>query len=134
MKKLISAWTVVFLLVASSGVAARGYDYGYGGYRHHGYGFGGHHHGGGHAGLLVGGLLLGTLLAAPRYPAPRYAPRPHVVYAPQPVATVTHVASAPPVRISRRLLRDINGNCFERKIDTAGTELRIQLPASDCAW
>jgi hypothetical protein len=32
------------------------------------------------------------------------------------------------------LLRDISGNCFERKIDARGSELRIQLPASECAW
>jgi hypothetical protein len=133
MKKLISAWTVVFLLVASSGVAARGYGYGHHGYGHHGYAHGGHNYGA-HAGLLVGGLLLGSILAAPRYSTPRYAPRPHIVYVPQPVASVSHVSSAPPVRISRRLLRDINGHCFERKIDAAGTELRVQLPASDCAW
>ena len=131
MKTLINALTIVFLLVASGAVSAGGY--GHYGYRHHGYGYGGHHFGS-HAGLLVGGLVLGTLLSAPRYSGPGYISRSHVVYAPQPITTVRHVSSAPPVRIARRLLRDINGYCFERKIDASGTELRIQLPASDCAW
>lgn len=148
--KIMIACVTSLLLVLSTGVSARGYGHGYGygnhgyghsyghGYRHHGYGhgyrgfrqygYGGYGHHGGHASYLLGGLLLGTLLDPPQY-----SPPPHVVYAPPATTTVAPVrqAQAP---ISRRLLRDINGNCFERKIDAAGSELRIQLPAGDCAW
>jgi len=34
----------------------------------------------------------------------------------------------------RRLLRDINGNCYERQTDSAGNEMRTELPASECNW
>jgi len=129
--KFVMICVTSLLLAVSTGIAARGYGHGYGhgygnGYRHHGYG----HHGS-HAGYLFGGLLLGSILAQPRY-----APPPRVVYVPQPTATTMVPARHVPTQatISRRLLRDINGNCFERKIDQAGTELRIQLPATECAW
>ncbi len=148
--KIIIACVTALLLVLSQGVSARGYGHGYGyghhgyghgfgyGYRHHGFGHGyrgfrgyrhyGYGRRGGHAGYLVGGLVLGTLLAQPRYPLP-----PPVVYAPTTTTTTVPVrqAHAP---ITRRLLRDINGNCFERKTDANGSELRVQLPAGECAW
>ena len=75
--------------------------------------------------------------SAARFDAqPRYAPPPRVVYVPQPTTTTMVPARHVPTQatISRRLLRDINGNCFERKIDQAGTELRIQRPATECSW
>ena len=139
--KITVACVTSLLLVLSQGVAAGGYGYGHG-YGHHGYGHGYGHHGyghgyshysfgghGSHAGYLVGGLLLGSLLAPPRYTAPP----PVVVYAPASASTSIPVqqAQAP---IGRRLLRDINGNCFERKTDAGGSELQVQLPASECAW
>ena len=158
MMKIIIACVTSLLLVVSTGASARGYGYGnhgyghgygygnhgYGhGYRHRGFGYGGYgyrgfgygyggygYRGGDAAGYLVGGLLIGSLLAPPRY-----APPPQVVYVPQ---TTTTVAPVRRVRtqatVSRRLLRDINGHCFERKIDPAGTELRVELAASECAW
>ena len=126
--KFLLVCVTSLLLVVSTGASARGYGHhGYGhGYRHSGYG----HHGS-DAGYLFGGLLLGSILAQPRY-----APPPRVVYVPQPTTTTVVAAHHVPTQatISRRLLRDINGNCFERKIDPAGTELRIQLPATECAW
>ena len=122
MRKIIIACMTTLLLVASTATSAGGY-----GYRHHGYGHHGHH--GGHAGYFVGGLLLGTLLAPPRY-----VPSPPVVYVPRPAYVGPRVSYVAPAPIGRRLLRDIDGNCFERKIDTRGNELRIQLPAADCAW
>lgn len=140
MRNFVIVFATTLLLVTSMGASARGYGYGHG-YRHHGYGHGygrGYRHygsyGNGHnyAPYLVGGLLLGSILAAP----PRYAPPPSVVYVPQPIASAPRVSYPQPTQasVSRRLLRDINGNCFERKLDTAGTEMRIQLPASECAW
>ena len=141
--KIFVACVASLLLVLSTGVSARGYDHGYGNHGYgHGYGHGSRHYGygnygyrgyrsyGGDAGYFVGGMLLGTLLAPPRY-----LPQPQVVYVPQPATTTTPVRLAPSqATVSRRLLRDINGNCFERNVDSAGTELRVQLPASECAW
>jgi hypothetical protein len=128
--KTIIVCVTSLLLVVSVGASARGYGHGY---RHGGYG--GYGNGNSNAAYLFGGVMLGTLLAAPRYAAPRYAPPPQVVYVPQPTTTVAVVRQVPvQATVSRRLLRDINGNCFERKIDQAGTELRIQLPAAECAW
>lgn len=125
--KFVMICVTSLLLAVSNGTAARGYGHGYGhGHRHHG---DGHH--GSHAGYLFGGLLLGSILAQPRY-----APPARVVYVPRPTTTTVVPASHVPTQatISRRLLRDINGNCYERKIDQAGTELRIQLLDSECAW
>jgi hypothetical protein len=34
----------------------------------------------------------------------------------------------------RHLLRDLNGNCFERTTDANGNELRTELPPSQCNW
>jgi len=126
MRKICVAFATILLLVTSVGATAGGY-----GYRHHG-GYGNYgYHGGGDAGYFVGGLLLGTLLSAPRY-----APPPRVVYVPQVAYAVPRVSYVQPSHavVARRLLRDINGNCFERKIDGRGTEMRIQLPAAECAW
>ena len=125
--KFVMICVTSLLLAVSNGTAARGYGHGYGhGHRHHG---DGHH--GSHAGYLFGGLLLGSILAQPRY-----APPPRVVYVPLPTTTPVVPARHVPTQatISRRLLRDINGNCYERKIDQTGTELRIQLLGSECAW
>lgn len=145
MKKWIVMGMVALFVVASNPALARGYGHGYrhsyghggGGWGHRGFNGYGHHRGyyghrGGHAGYLVGGLVLGALLAPPRYVAP-----PTVIYAPSvpaPAPVSTPVVTPRQATVSRRLLRDINGNCFERKIDPQGTELRVELPASECAW
>ncbi len=124
MSKITIVCVTALLLVVSAGASARGYGYG-----HHG----GHHYGhhGGHAGFFFGGLLLGTVLARPHY-----VPSPHVVYLPPPTYVTPRASYAPQSQasVSRRLLRDIKGNCFERKLDGHGSELRIALPAADCAW
>jgi hypothetical protein len=51
----------------------------------------------------------------------------------------TYVSTAPRARVVTRpgrnstsLLRDINGRCFERYIDSRGNETRTELPASEC--
>jgi hypothetical protein len=43
-------------------------------------------------------------------------------------STPTAVASG------RRLLRDLEGNCFERIVDEQGDEIRIQLEAQECSF
>jgi hypothetical protein len=40
--------------------------------------------------------------------------------------------SATPVASGRRLLRDLEGNCFERIVDKQGNEIRVQLEAEQC--
>ncbi|MDA0823842.1 MAG: hypothetical protein O3C28_15690 [Proteobacteria bacterium] len=143
MKHFSSICLVVGLLIVTNSASAGGY--GRGGYGHHGHGHGGHHYGS-NAGFLVGGLLLGSLLSQPRYPAVQYYPSPQVVYVQRPVQTVVSYAPPPvatyaPPRsapisglVGRRLLRDINGNCFERKTNQQGTELQVQLPPGECVW
>ncbi|HJP35355.1 MAG: hypothetical protein QF609_09295 [Gammaproteobacteria bacterium] len=127
MRTIIITCISALLLLASVGVSARGYGYGHHGFRHYGH----HGHQSGHAGYFIGGLLLGTILAPPRY-----APPPRVVYVPQPTYVVPRVSYAPQAHapVGRRLLRDIDGNCFERKVDARGNELRTQLAAAECAW
>ena len=130
MKRLvILSITGLLIFACATATAGRYRHHGFHGhgFRHHT--FHGHHHGSA-AGYFFGGLALGTLFAPP----PRYV-APPVVYVPPPV-TVTPAPTSAPARamVSRRLLRDINGQCFERKVDAAGTELRIELPASECAW
>jgi hypothetical protein len=39
---------------------------------------------------------------------------------------------AAPVASGRRLLRDLEGNCFERIVDEQGDEIRVQLEAQEC--
>ena len=90
------------------------------------------------AGYFVGGLVLGSLLSYPRYSPPpverviyRSAPAVHtreVVVVRNSTQTATSIASG------RRLLRDLEGNCFERVMDQAGNEIRVQLEAEACSF
>ncbi|MEZ7831050.1 MAG: hypothetical protein QMC06_05800 [Gammaproteobacteria bacterium] len=41
-------------------------------------------------------------------------------------------SAAAPVASGRRLLRDLEGNCFERIVDKQGDEIRVQLEAQEC--
>ncbi len=81
-------------------------------------------------GEFVGGLILGSLLTYPR--------REEVIYR-APVTTrreVVVVRETPrrsaPVVTGRRLLKDLDGNCFERQVDEQGNEIRIELDPSEC--
>ncbi|MEX0618033.1 MAG: hypothetical protein WDZ76_10730 [Pseudohongiellaceae bacterium] len=92
------------------------------------------------SGSFLGGLVLGSLLSSSHYPTRtvrhetvRYVrPAPVVtrdtVYVEQPARTAT--VSPTPVR--RSLLRDLEGNCFERSVDSGGTEIRVQVDARQC--
>ena len=132
----LSVFALVALLFAAGSAEARGnghHGYRHGGnpashgYRHGGYGYSGHGH---YAQSLVGGFVLGALLAPPRY----VVAAPPVVYVPQPAPVV--VVPPPPVTVAsgRRLLRDINGNCFEQQIDSSGREVSVSVSPSECAW
>ena len=84
------------------------------------------------SGSFLGGLVLGSLLSYPRtYQRP--------IYRPIPVADTyrtnggdVRVYSSAPVTTGRRLLRDLEGNCFERNSDEEGNEIRVQLDPSEC--
>ncbi|HIL62927.1 MAG TPA: hypothetical protein EYG42_05695 [Porticoccaceae bacterium] len=76
-------------------------------------------------GYLVGGLVLGSLLSSSSYREPRTRIR-EVVYVKRSASRST------PLNTGRRLLKDLEGNCFERKIDGNDNEIRVQLEASEC--
>jgi hypothetical protein len=73
----------------------------------------------------IGGLALGAILMNAynqnRAPAPSYY-------------TQQQTYQAPPAAQGRHLVRDLNGNCYERTTDAAGNELRTELPPSACNW
>ena len=88
--------------------------------------------------VFFGGLVLGSLFNFSRRSsgyaqtvvyrnAPTISTR-EIVYVDQAQArsTATAVASG------RRLLRDLQGNCFERIVDKQGDEIRVQLEAQEC--
>ncbi len=89
------------------------------------------------AGDFLGGLVIGSLFSTPRYSS-RQPER--VVYRSAPVVREREVIYAPQTQSSRpaavasgrRLLRDLEGNCFERVIDSEGNEVRVQLEAQEC--
>ena len=107
-------------------------------------GFGGF--GGSDGRALIGGLVLGSLLNQ----ATANRPTTEVVYRNSPVRTRTLISRQPTRSRSvisgsrprstlinqngRRLLRDIEGNCFVRIQNTAGEELRVQLDPAECAF
>jgi hypothetical protein len=91
-----------------------GFSYGNYGYRRHN-----------DLGYLVGGLVLGSLLSSSSYLEPVTRTR-EVVYVKQSASRST------PLTTGRRLLKDLEGNCFERKPDGNGDEIRVQLEASEC--
>lgn len=84
------------------------------------------------SGSFIGGLVLGSLFSYPRtYERTIYRTVP-VVDTYKTVTGNVKVYSSAPVASGRRLLRDLEGNCFERNIDEEGNEIRVQLDASEC--
>ena len=136
MRSLLVIFVSALIVTASVDASARGYGGRHYGGHYRGYSggyYGGHHHN--YAPYFVGGMLLGAMLTPPRYyPPPTqvvYVQRPTVVAAPQ---VVYAQPQASPSAVGRRLLRDLNGDCFERRFDGSGNELRTQLPAAECVW
>tara|TARA_B110000858_G_scaffold77483_1_gene89789 strand:- start:27815 stop:28378 length:564 start_codon:yes stop_codon:yes gene_type:complete len=107
-----------------------GFNFSYGNYysRHRGY----------DSGSFVGGLVLGSLFNYPRYSSRNVET---IVYRDAPATRVREIVyadqaqtrgTATPVASGRRLLRDLEGNCFERIVDEQGDEIRVQLEAQEC--
>ena len=78
-------------------------------------------------GYLLGGIVLGSLLSYPSYREP-VTPTRKIIY-----AKVSRQRGAL-LNTGRRLLRDLEGNCFERITDEDGNEIRVQLEASECSF
>ncbi|MCH7817274.1 MAG: hypothetical protein IIC60_11965 [Proteobacteria bacterium] len=159
MKKLLLVVSVIAALVLSQTASADSrhhrrshHSFGhYSNYNPYHYGFGSHHGGSyfgfsyghnrhyGHrsSGSFLGGLVLGSLLSYPSYSSRRYDT---VSYRSAPVIRSREVVvvnrsitrSTAPIASGRRLLRDLEGNCFERIVDEDGNEIRVQLDASEC--
>jgi|APSaa5957512535_1039671.scaffolds.fasta_scaffold100454_1 hypothetical protein len=113
-------------------------SYGRRGRSYAGISFGSRRHRHSDAGSFFGGLFLGSLLSYPSYD---YTPRRSTtIYrntpvGPQAPVNVTTYSSAPArVAPGRRLLRDLQGNCFEISVDDEGNELREQLEVEACEF
>lgn len=97
--------------------------YPYPAYYGYGYPYYGHHNNNNNSDwpvYLIGGAVLGSVLTNVYHDSQA-----------QLVAPATQVYAPPQ---GRHLLRDLNGNCYERTTDAAGNELRTELPASECNW
>ncbi|NQV68650.1 MAG: hypothetical protein HQ498_01355 [Pseudohongiella sp.] len=87
---------------------------------------------------FVGGLVLGSILSYPwGYDRAYDTSRGRVVYRAAPAREVIYLnesANSNPTAAAggRRLLRDLEGNCFEVNIDEEGNEIRVQLDAAEC--
>ncbi len=88
-------------------------------------------------GDFIGGLVVGSLLTN-SYNSSRDYQR--VVYRSAPVTRTREVrvvnrSASPSVRSSgRRLLRDLEGNCFEITRNSAGDEVRVELQPQQCQF
>ena len=107
-----------------------GFNFSYGNYysRHRGY----------DSGSFLGGLVLGSLFNYPRYSSRNVET---IVYRDAPTTRTREIVYADrsrtrstvaPIASGRRLLRDLEGNCFERIVDELGDEIRVQLEAQEC--
>lgn len=92
------------------------------------------------SGSFLGGLVLGSLFSYPRHSSRNVET---VVYRDAPATRAREIvyvdrsqtrSSAADVASGRRLLRDLEGNCFERIVDEQGDEIRVQLEAQECNY
>lgn len=88
-------------------------------------------------GDLLGGIVIGSLLTSSYRDYRDSRSYDRVVYR-QPVRTTREVVyvneSQPRVNSGRKLLRDLDGNCFEISYNASGDEVRSQLDPSICAY
>ena len=127
-KFLIITMISVMLVGFSFDAQGRGYSHHNGGhYYGHGYRYGHGHHGhNDEAAYLFGGLVLGSILTH----AYERRHQPYVVHESRVVQNAVVVER----RVSRRLFKDRNGNCYEKNFNSAGDELLIELDPNECAW
>ncbi len=97
------------------------------------------HHHGSDVGTLVGGIVLGSLISTAVLDNRRPETVTRTVYrAPVVRNTSTVYSRSAPASVNalpnRRLLRDLQGNCFEITRNSAGDEVRLQLPAAECSF
>ena len=96
---------------------------GYPAYYGYPYYYGNHHNNNNNSdwpAYLIGGAVLGSVLTnVYQNSQVQQVPAQQVVVAPQQ---------------GRHLLRDLNGNCYDRSTDANGNELRTELPPSACNW
>jgi len=94
------------------------------------------HHDSFSTGSFIGGLVLGSVLTYPRYPSARndnyYSRRTIVRSSPQ--VTVIKRTSPAVVTSGRRLLRDLEGRCYEILRDENGNEIRTELEPDACSF
>lgn len=130
---VVGGWCLSILLAATPAYAGgRGHqDHGY--YGDHGYHHGyrrdrGHYrqrrHHNREGAYLLGGLVIGTVIGQALTPRPSYD---------YPRETSRRYPDREPV-VTRRLYRDLDGNCFERNIDGRGRETLLALPPYECEW
>ncbi|MEM7077278.1 MAG: hypothetical protein AAF513_01505 [Pseudomonadota bacterium] len=111
------------------------HDYGYRSYRqrhyrHRNYGhrhyYRDRHHSR-RAAYLAGGLILGGLLTHSYH-------RAHEPVVVRESRVIRSGGGRYDTRVSRRLFRDRDGNCFERTTNRNGEELLAELDRAECAW
>ena len=133
MKRLLATCMAAVLIASSAAPLAGGFAR-----RGHGYPSGHHSYPRYHSNrgaYLVGGILLGSVLTHAFSPRPS----PEVVYIERRPYRSPRIVYEEPTTVvrrpaGRRLVRDLNGNCYEQRFDRNGTELRTQLPATACDW
>lgn len=86
-------------------------------------------------GDFVGGLVVGSLLTS-SYAQPVVTER--VVYRTAPVRQEVVYVNPQPRRVNaaprRKLLRDLQGNCYQIDTTSSGDEIRIELPPQECGF
>ncbi len=124
---------------------ARANPYHFGGYSHHSrnnfvnisYGnrFNRHNNRGWNGSNFVGGLVVGSLLTN-SYSQPRVTER--VIYRSAPVRQEIVYVNQNRATVStaqrRKLLRDLQGNCYQIDISPNGDEIRTELAPSECSF
>jgi hypothetical protein len=92
-------------------------------------------HRGWNGGDFVGGLVVGSLLSN-SYSQPRVTER--VIYRSAPVSQEVVYVNQQPRTINtaprRKLLRDLQGNCYQIDFTANGDEIRTELPPQDCSF
>jgi hypothetical protein len=96
-----------------------------------------------YSGDLLGGIVLGSLISSSFRSYNEYRDSPKVVYRSRPAnrsaGNVIYVGRSAPVTqvgtgSGRRLLRDLQGNCFEIANNEFGDEVRTQLEPENCDY